>query len=327
MRAHSHAISAATFRPTGASSAKNMPGAGSAARRFHQHGSAPRTAPPSPPIMPGVVMGALLDEKAEALFDPTKVLYLGTANNGTRVCVSRGESKSRPSTTCHAEGVLRRSLHQRLHPRIRLHCTRRQRARSMTSSPATGHRRIALAMERGESTAPCGWDWSSFKSQRPDGSRRHRSTSCCRSASSLNPELARLAFRRCSSMRQTRGRPQSGRAGDQPASLSSALVYCAARPRPRAARCPVRAGFDATMADRHSWIMPEKMRIDISPLSGAQVQALVQKLHAQPQGRCHARAQGDPHAMTNQAKPTWKQLLAGARPLLCPARMTHSPRG
>src|SRR6188508_959157 len=38
-------------------------------------------------IMPGAVMGPLLEEKPEILFDPVRVQYLGTANNGTRVCV------------------------------------------------------------------------------------------------------------------------------------------------------------------------------------------------------------------------------------------------
>ena len=32
-------------------------------------------------------MGPLLEEKPEILFDPVRVQYLGTANNGTRVCV------------------------------------------------------------------------------------------------------------------------------------------------------------------------------------------------------------------------------------------------
>jgi hypothetical protein len=46
-----------------------------------------------PKNMPGAVMAPILDEKSEALFDPTKVLFLGTANNGTRICLSRAGSK------------------------------------------------------------------------------------------------------------------------------------------------------------------------------------------------------------------------------------------
>src|SRR4029077_4692899 len=72
---------------------KNMPGAGSARAAGFISALAPKDGTAIAAIMPGAVVGPLLDEKAEALFDPTKVLYLGTANNGTRVCVSRKDSK------------------------------------------------------------------------------------------------------------------------------------------------------------------------------------------------------------------------------------------
>jgi tripartite-type tricarboxylate transporter receptor subunit TctC len=44
----------------------------------------------------------------------------------------------------------------------------------------------------------------------------------------------------------------------------------------------LRAAFDATMADTAFLEDAEKLRIDISPLPGAKVQELVQKLHATP---------------------------------------------
>src|SRR5256885_10265973 len=73
--------------------AKNMPGAGSARAAGFISSMAPKDGTAIAAIMPGAVMGPLLDEKAEGLFDPSKVLFLGTANNGTRVCVSRKDSK------------------------------------------------------------------------------------------------------------------------------------------------------------------------------------------------------------------------------------------
>src|SRR5947208_10770424 len=75
--------------------AKNMPGAASGRAAGYLVNIAPKDGTVIAAIMPGAVMGPLLDEKAEVLFDPTKVQYLGTANNGTRVCVSRKESKAR----------------------------------------------------------------------------------------------------------------------------------------------------------------------------------------------------------------------------------------
>src|SRR5262249_16714335 len=73
--------------------AKNTPGAASARAAGFISTVAPKDGPAIAALMPGGVVGPLLDEKAETLFDPTKVLYLGTANNGTRICVSRKDSK------------------------------------------------------------------------------------------------------------------------------------------------------------------------------------------------------------------------------------------
>src|SRR5262245_30202615 len=67
---------------------KNMQGAGSARAAGFISAQAPKEGTEIGAIMPGAVMGPLLDEKAEALLDPANVNYLGTANSGTRVCVS-----------------------------------------------------------------------------------------------------------------------------------------------------------------------------------------------------------------------------------------------
>src|SRR5436853_5174577 len=73
--------------------AKNMPGAGSARAAGFISTVAPKDGTAIAALMPGAVMGPLLDEKAEGLFDPSKVLFIGTANSGTRICVSRKNSK------------------------------------------------------------------------------------------------------------------------------------------------------------------------------------------------------------------------------------------
>src|SRR5204862_7960537 len=67
--------------------AKNMPGAASGRAGGFVSNIAPKDGTAIAALMPGAIMGPLLDEKAELLFDPVKVQYLGTANNGTRVCV------------------------------------------------------------------------------------------------------------------------------------------------------------------------------------------------------------------------------------------------
>ena len=44
-------------------------------------------------MFPGVIIGPLLEDKQQGLFDPTKFVYLGSADSGTRVCITYQTSK------------------------------------------------------------------------------------------------------------------------------------------------------------------------------------------------------------------------------------------
>src|ERR1700754_3325937 len=72
---------------------KNMPGAGSARAAGFLSMQAPKDGTVIANIMPGAVIGPLLDPKIEKLFDPTAVMYIGNVKNGTRVCLSGANSK------------------------------------------------------------------------------------------------------------------------------------------------------------------------------------------------------------------------------------------
>src|SRR4051794_29311290 len=72
---------------------KNMPGAGSAKAAQFISTMAPKDGTAIAGLMPGAIIGPLLDDRAEAQFDPTKVHFVGTANSGTRICVTLKGSK------------------------------------------------------------------------------------------------------------------------------------------------------------------------------------------------------------------------------------------
>ena len=74
---------------------KNMPGAGGARAGHYISTISPKDGLTIGAIMPGTIMGPLLDEKPDMSFDPTKVDYLGTANTGTYICVTLGLSKTK----------------------------------------------------------------------------------------------------------------------------------------------------------------------------------------------------------------------------------------
>src|SRR5882724_6446153 len=72
---------------------KNQPGAGSGRAASFVYSVAPKDGSLIGAVFPGVIMGPLLDDRAQALFDPTRFQYLGSADNATRVCISHERSR------------------------------------------------------------------------------------------------------------------------------------------------------------------------------------------------------------------------------------------
>jgi tripartite-type tricarboxylate transporter receptor subunit TctC len=260
---------------------KNMPGAGSARAAGFISGIAPKDGSAIAAIMPGAVMGPLLDEKAEALFDPTKVNYLGTANNGTRVCVSRKESKIKTFddvlTQKAAFGGVSTNDSTRdygfLHKRT-------AGAQYDVVTGYSGTAEIALAMERGEIDGACGWDWASFKSQRPDWLRDGKVNVLLQVGLEPNTELTRMGVP--SVFKYVKGeddRKVVELVISQQVFQRSYIAPPGIAAEPLAT---LRAAFDATMSAREFLDDAEKIRIDISALPGVKVQELVQQLYTTP---------------------------------------------
>jgi len=261
--------------------AKNMPGAASARVAGFISTVAPKDGSAIAAIMPGAVIGPLLDEKAEALFDPTKVLYLGTASNGTRICVTHKASRIKTF-----DDALR---HKAVFGGVSTNDSTRgygymhkktSGAQYDVVSGYSGTAEMALAMERGEIDGVCGWDWSSFKSQRPDWLRDNKANVLLQVGLERNPELTRM------------GVPSvfDYVISEDDRKVVELIIsqqvfqrsYIAPPGLPAAPLEALRSAFDATMRDKQFLEDAENIRIDIAPLPGRTVQELVQKLYAAP---------------------------------------------
>jgi tripartite-type tricarboxylate transporter receptor subunit TctC len=260
---------------------KNMPGAGSARAVGFISAQAPKDGTAIGAIMPGAVMGPLLDEKAEALFDPTKVLYLGTANNGTRVCVSWHKSAIKTfddalSKKASFGGV---SANDSTREYGLMH-KKTSGAKYDVVSGYSGTAEIALAMERGEIDGACGWDWSSFKSQRPDWIKDKKVNILLQVALEPNAELTRMGVP--SVFNYVKGEDDRKVVELIISQQVFQRSYIVPPGTPAETLGTLRAAFDATMSDKQYLEDAERIRIDISPLPGAKVQELVQKLYTTP---------------------------------------------
>src|SRR3954470_2231591 len=173
---------------------KNMPGAGSAKAAQYVATIAPKDGTSIGGIMPGAIMGPLLDDRTAPLFDPTKVRYVGTANSGTRVCVTlKGNKIGSFADARKVKGKLGGSgPNDSTFEYALLH----KHTAGALWDVVQGYRGTAemgLAMERGEIDGVCGWDWSSFKSQKPDWLRDGKVNVLVQASIDPHPELIKMA--------------------------------------------------------------------------------------------------------------------------------------
>ena len=260
---------------------KNMPGAGSAKAAQYIQGIAPKDGTSIAGIMPGAIMGPLLDDRTAPLFDPTKVRYVGTANSGVRVCVTLKGIKigsfadaqkipgklggSGPNDSTFEYGLLHKHTGGALWDVV------------------TGYRGTAemgLAMERGEIDGVCGWDWSSFKSQKPDWLRDNKVNILLQASIEPHPVLAKMGVPTAFDfVKDEDSRKVLELVVSQTVFHRS---YIAPPETPPEQLAILRKAFDDTMTDKAFLADAEKVSIDIDPLSGAKVQDVVAKLYAAP---------------------------------------------
>ena len=260
---------------------KNMPGAGSAKAAQYISTIAAKDGTALGAIMPGAIMGPLLDDRTAPLFDPTKVRYVGTANSGTRVCVTLKGSKianfedtrkvkakfggSAPNDSTYEYGYLHKHTSGAIYDIV---------------SGYRGTPDMALAMERGEIDGLCGWDWSSFKSQKPDWLRDNKTNVLLQVSLDPHPELTKMGV---PSVFQYVKNDQDRKVVELVISQTVFhRSYIAPPETPPAQLEVLRKAFDATVVDKQFLAEAEKARVDIEPLSGAKVQEVVAKLYASP---------------------------------------------
>ncbi len=148
---------------------KNQPGAGSGVAAGLLANTAPKDGTWIGALFPGAIIGPVLDPKPNNKFDPSKFVYIGSADAGTRVCITGPKSKIKTYAQAQQSkaimGASQAGGSTRDYAYMLNHIAG---AKFSVVSGYKGTRDIFLAMERGEVDGMCGLDWSSMKSQRPD---------------------------------------------------------------------------------------------------------------------------------------------------------------
>lgn len=258
---------------------RNQPGAGSGTAAAYLASVAPKDGTMIGAVFPGVIIGPLLEEKQQGLFDPTKFVYLGSADSGTRVCITYQNSKIKTFEDAQQNKVVigASAAGGSTRDYAYLHANAAG-AQFNVVSGYKGTVDIFLAMERGEVDGMCGLDWSSLKSQRPTWVSEKKINILVQNSLDPEPELDRMGVppiwkfikseedKKAVEMvlsQQIFGRPYLAPPGANPAQVKV-----------------LRDAFSATVKDPEFLADAEKSRLDVTPSSGERVQSVVEKLYA-----------------------------------------------
>jgi tripartite-type tricarboxylate transporter receptor subunit TctC len=142
-----------------------------------------------------------------------------------------------------------------------------------------GGSEMNLAIERGEVDGRCGWSWDSIKSTRPDWLRDRKinliavfSLQKAADIPAAVPLIVDLAA--TEEQRQILRMHLAGQSFGRPFFSSPGL--------PEDRKAALRAAFDATMRDTDFIAETNKVKLEVSPTSGADIDRLLAEVYATP---------------------------------------------
>ncbi len=261
---------------------QNMPGAGSARAAGHVYASAPKDGLTIALVQPGAVVGPLFDKDVKPTYDANKLVYLASADSGTRVCVTLPDSRIKTFKQAQSEKVIAGAAGRGASSLDYANLHKNTSGAKFAVVPGyKGMADILLAMERGEVDTVCGFDWSSVKAQRPQLVRERKINVLVQASVEKNEELDALGVPNI--MDFTEGEDNRAVVELIVAQQFFGRPFVMGPGNPPAAVKIMRAAFDSVMKDPKLLAEAEKMGVDITPATGERVQEVVEKMYATPQ--------------------------------------------
>jgi tripartite-type tricarboxylate transporter receptor subunit TctC len=258
---------------------KNMPGAGGATASAWLYRIAPKDGTAIASVSPNAILGRLLDD-SQTQYDPTKFTYLAGAERGTRLCMTFRHSRVRTIGDALAHraviGATSAGSPTREYAAMFKHATG---AKFEIVSGYRGPPDLFIAMERGEIDGVCGLDWSALKSQQPDWLREKKLNLLLQGSLEPDPELAALSV----------PTPWTYIKDDIDRQAVELMVgfqqafgksYMAPPEVPAEQAKTLRDSFNAVLRDREFLADAMRLRIDIAPQTGADIQRVVERAYS-----------------------------------------------
>jgi tripartite-type tricarboxylate transporter receptor subunit TctC len=255
---------------------QNMTGAGSAKAALYLYSVAPKD---------GTVIGtfgramATLPLIGDAKFDSTKFTWLGSVTNDVSTCISwhtsaikTWDDMMKHQFTAGGEGAgAEPDMFAQLYKNVF-----GAKIKLVTGYPGTAD--TVLAMERKEVDGLCGLSWSTIKARHAEWLVKKQINILVQAAVKKEPELAHVPM--ASDLATTQEQQQILKL--MIASQAMARPFVAPPDIPADRKAALQAAFDKTMQDPAFLKEAEAKKLDVNPIPGAQIDAMVNELYATP---------------------------------------------
>jgi tripartite-type tricarboxylate transporter receptor subunit TctC len=255
-----------------------MPGAGTLNLVNHLYNVAPKDGTVFGIFARGMAMQPLIGN-SDTRFDATKLTWIGSTTNEVSLCATYQTSPVKTWEDSLTKDFVVAGNGSGSDPDVFANVLRHlfgQKNRLITGFP--GSAEISLAMERGEVDGRCGWSWSSVKAEKPDWLRDHKVNLIVQLALTKAEDLPGVPLitdlAKTDSQRQILklifGRQTMGRPFAAPPGL------------PADRRQALRTAFDRTGKDADFLAEATKRKLEINPVSGADIDALIADIYSTP---------------------------------------------
>jgi len=255
---------------------QNMPGAGSIKAANYLFSVAPKDGAVIGTFARGMASAALI---GQASFDARKFNWIGSITKDTTICVSWNTSPIKTwndvmskQFTAGGEGAAGDpDIFAKLYKNVF-----GAKIRLATGFPGTTD--VTLAMQRHEVDGLCGLSWSTLKSRYGDWVKEKKVNILVQAAPKRDPELPNVPL--ASEFARTREQHQI--LDFVVASEVLARPFVAPPGIPAERKAILRKAFDETMKDPAFLADAKKTLIDVNPVNGPEVDAVVASLYATP---------------------------------------------
>lgn len=255
---------------------QNMPGAGSLKAAIYLYSVAPKDGSVIGIFAHGMGSAPLL---GEAEFDARKFTWIGSMTKDVMTCVSWKDSPIRSWADLGTRQFLAGGVAAGNAPDIYARLFRSvfgANIRLATGFPGTAG--ISLGMQRHEVDGMCGIAWSTLKGEHGDWLRDKSIHVLLQIADQKQPELASVP----SALDMARESWQRALLEFVIASQTMARPFAAPPGIPAGRKAMLRTAFNETMRDPAFLADARKLQLDIAPVTGEEIDAVIASLYATP---------------------------------------------